>query len=226
MRYFITLTGACLLAVAASAQKPEKLTIKKISSGMDVFTDIWQGMPDSVKSRTINQGVNIYVMYNFPMSQSNFSLAIGAGMGSHNLFMKGIIKTDAQNKSAFYPVKDIHNKPLSYDKSKLNLTYVDIPLELRFKNKDQYRFSAGFKVGFLISDHTKYKGNSFDGSGKKIKVKSADIDNIENIRYGISALVGYKWVNLTFFYSLSKVFTAGRGPKVYPISLGISLRPY
>jgi hypothetical protein len=227
MRYFITLLAACLLSIAASAQKPEKLTLKKVSSGMDIFTDIWQGMPtDSVKSRTINQGINIYAMYSFPMAKSDFSFAIGGGIGSHNLYMKGIIKTDDQNVSAFYPVKGSDNKPISYSKSKLNLTYIDIPLELRFKNKEQFRFSAGFKVGFLLSDHTKYKGNSLDGSGQSVKEKSADIQNIEKIRYGITALAGYKWINMTFFYSLSKVFTSGKGPQIYPISVGISLRPY
>lgn len=229
MRYFIALIGACLISIAVSAQKPEKLTLKKVSSGMDVFTDVWQNMPDSVKSRTINQGANIYAMYSFPIAKSNFSLAIGGGISSHNLYLKGIIKTvDIQtvNQTVFTPVKSSTNKVISYDKSKLNLTYFDIPLELRYKNKAEYRVSVGFKVGFLLSDHTKYKGNSLDGSGRKVKEKSADIKYIENTRYGLSALVGYKWVNLTFFYSLSKVFTDGRGPQVYPISVGISLRPY
>lgn len=225
MRYFITLLVACLFSIAASAQKPEQLTLKKVSSGMDVFTDIWQGMPDSVQSRTINQGVNVYGMYSFPMGKSNFSAAIGAGLGSHNLYLKGIIKT-VDNITAFYPVKDSENKSISYTKSKLNLTYIDIPLELRFKNKAEYRASVGFKVGFLLSDHTKYKGNSLDGTGQKVKEKSAGIENIENMRYGVSGLVGYKWVNLTFFYSLSKLFTVDKGPQVYPISVGISLRPY
>ena len=225
MRYFITLLGACLISIAASAQKPEQITLKKVSSGMDIFTDIWQGMPDSVKSRTINQGINIYAMYSFPMAKSNFSVAIGGGISSHNLYMKGIIKT-VDNQTGFYPVKSATGVPISYNKSKLNLTYFDIPLELRFKNKAEYRASVGFKVGFLLSDHTKYKGNNLDGTGQKVKEKSADIQNVETVRYGINALVGYKWVNLTFFYSLSKVFTAGKGPQVYPISLGLSLRPY
>ena len=226
MRYFITLIAACIITIAASAQKPEKLSLLKVSSGMDVFTDFWQNMPDSINSRAINQGTNIYAMYSFPMAKSNFSLALGVGIGSHNLYLKGIIKTDNTNQTGFYPVKSSTNVPISYTKSKLNLTYFDLPLELRYKNKAEYRVSVGFKVGFLLSDHTKYKGNSLDGSGQKVKEKSADLENIENIRYGLSALVGYKWVNLTLFYSLSKVFDVDRGPQVYPISLGIALRPY
>ena len=224
MRYFIILISACLVSIAASAQKPEQLTLKKVSSGMDVFTDIWQGMPDSVQSRSINQGVSIYAMYSFPMAKSNFSLALGGGITSHNLYLKGFIKT-VDNKTAFYPVESSTGVPISYSKSKLNLTYFDIPLEFRYKNKAEYRVSVGFKVGFLLSDHTKYKGNNLDGTSGKVKEKSAGIGNIEKMRYGISGLVGYKWVNLTFFYSLTNAFTTN-GPSVYPVSVGISLRPY
>jgi hypothetical protein len=219
MRYFITFSVACLLAMAVSAQNKEKPSIKKLTSGIDLFTDIWQGMPDSVDARTINQGVNIYSMYTFPINKSNFTFAIGAGIGSHNLFSNGILKTDSI--TYFSPISGI-----KYDKSKLNLTYLDFPLELRYKNKSEFRASIGFKLGVLMSDHTKYKGNSLDGSGKSVKEKSAGMDNLENLHYGLTALAGYKWINVTFFYSLSKAFVKDKGPQVYPISIGISLRPF
>jgi hypothetical protein len=217
MRYLITFSIACLLTLAVSAQNKEKLSIKKLNSGIDLFTDVWQGMPDSVKTRTINQGINLYTMYTFPIKKSNFTFAIGAGIGSHNLFSKGVLQTN--DTTYFSPIKGI-----SYDKSKLNLTYLDFPLELRYKNKGEYRASIGFKLGVLISDHTKYKGN--DGAGKSVKEKSAGVDNLENLRYGLTALAGYKWINVTFFYSLSKVFVKDKGPQVYPVSIGIALRPF
>jgi hypothetical protein len=228
MRYLITFLTVCLISIAISAQNSDKLSIKRVSSGMDVFTDIWQVKPKTIDFRTINQGINAYVMYNFPVPKSDISLAIGLGIGSHNMYMKGIIKTDAKNISGFYPVTgSTTGKPVSYDKSKLNLTYFDIPWEIRYKTKEEFRVAMGFKVGFLISDHTKYKGNSYDPENfKHVKEKSADIENIDDIRYGFTALVGYKWVNMIFYYSLSKVFVPGRGPEVYPISIGLALRPY
>jgi len=218
MRYLITLSVACLLTISLSAQTKEKLSFKKLNSGIDLFTDIWQGMPDSVKTRAINQGINIYTMYTFPIKKSSFTFAIGAGIGSHNLYSKGVLKTN-DTRSYFSP-----NKGVSYDKSKLNVTYVDFPLELRFKNKAQYRASVGFKLGVLISDHTKYKGNN--DKQKSVKEKSIGVDNLENLRYGITALAGYKWINVTFFYSLTNVFVKDKGPQVYPISIGIALRPF
>lgn len=220
MRYLITFSLTCLLAMAVSAQTNEKLSIKKLTSGIDVFTDIWQGMPDSVDTRTINQGINIYSMYTFPIKKSNFTFAIGAGIGSHNLFSNGSLESN-DSITYFSPISGI-----SYDKSKMNLTYLDFPLEFRYKNKAEFRGSVGFKLGVLISDHTKFKGNSLSGSGKSVKEKSSGIDNLENLRYGISALAGYKWINVTFFYSLSKAFVKDKGPQVYPVSIGIALRPF
>jgi hypothetical protein len=218
MRYLITFSVAFLLTIGVSAQDKEKLSFKKLNSGIDLFTDIWQGMPSTVKSRTINQGINIYTMYTFPVKKSNFTFAIGVGIGSHNLYSKGYLITDSVTHFTPFTV--------SYDKSKLNLTYLDFPLELRYKNKSQFRASLGFKLGVRISDHTKYKGNSLDGISKSVKVKSIGVDNLENLRYGITALAGYKWINLTFFYSLTNAFVKDKGPQVYPISIGIALRPF
>jgi hypothetical protein len=217
MRYLITFSIACILAITVSAQNKEKLSIKKLNSGVDLFTDIWQGLPNAVKARTINQGINIYTMYQFPVKKSNFTFAIGAGIGSHNLYSKGILGSN-DSASYFTPIT------ASYDKSKLNLTYLDFPLEFRYKNKSDYRASIGFKFGVLISNHTKYKGDNADG--KSEKVKSAGLDNLENLRYGVTALAGYKWLNVTFFYSMSNVFVKSKGPPVYPISIGIALRPF
>jgi len=218
MRYLITFSLVCLLSMAVSAQNKEKLSFKKLNSGIDLFTDIWQGMPDSVDTRTLNQGINIYSMYTFPINKSNFTFAIGAGIGSHNLYSKGVLAAN-DTLSYFSPISGV-----SYDKSKLTLTYLDFPLELRIKTKAEFRASIGFKLGVLISDHTKYKGNN--EAGKSVKEKSIGVDHLENLRYGLTALAGYKWFNLTFFYSLSKAFVKDKGPQVYPISIGIALRPF
>ena len=48
--------------------------------------------------------------------------------------------------------------------------YVDVPLEIRFKTKadaqnQSFKFAVGFKGGYLVNSHTKYKD-----SGGKIKI--------------------------------------------------------
>jgi hypothetical protein len=57
-------------------------------------------------------------------------------------------------------------------------------------------------------------------------VKFKDVPNIEKLRYGVTARVGWKFINLMGFYSLTDLFTKDKGPEIYPISIGISLMPF
>jgi hypothetical protein len=82
-------------------------------------------------------------------------------------------------------------------------------------------------MGFLIDSHTKYIGDDyiFDGTDR-IHVKFKDVRNIEKFRYGVTARFGWKFINLTGFYSLTGLFKKGKGPDLYPISVGISFMPF
>lgn len=123
------------------------------------------------------------------------------------------------------PAKTPGGKDIDYKKSKISLTYVDVPLELRFKTASGFRVSAGFKVGYLINAHTKYKGDDLD-DGSKTKIKVSRLPNLQTWRFGPSFQIGYKWVNLMGFYSISTIFQENQGPAIYPVSLGLSLRPF
>jgi hypothetical protein len=159
-------------------------------------------------------------MYNHPFSKSNFSGAIGVGIGAHNLYSNSLIGTDSIGQTIFVPIEGI-----SYKKSKISVAYFDFPIELRFKSKKKFRLAIGFKAGVKINSHSKYKGDDLDGIKEPVKFKNKNLKNVENWRYGITGGIGYKWVNVVVFYSLSKVFTES-GPQVYPISVGVSLRPF
>lgn len=219
-RLIILITGLLILSFS-QAQQPYEVAQGKFSTGVSIFTDIWQGLPDGMDSRTINQGVSYFLMYNHRFMESNFSGAIGIGMGTHNLFSNSLIGTDSSGNTIFTPIEDIN-----YKKTKISLTYFDIPIELRFKTKKKFRLAVGFKAGFNIDSHTKYKGDDLGGELEEVKIKSKDLKNLEKWRYGITGLIGYKWINLVVYYSISKVFEADKGPEIYPISVGISLRPF
>ncbi len=198
-----------------------KNTMKKFSIGMDFFTDFWPNLPAGIETRTINQGVNVFGMYNYQFGASNFSFAIGAGMGTHNLYNNCLI-SERNDTTFFTPINDT----IGYKRSKLVLTYVDLPFEFRLKTKSKFRLAAGFKVGFLLNKHTKYKGDDFHSDESKIILKSTNVQNLESLRYGPTFRIGYKWFNLVAYYQLSEIFKPGQGPKLYPISVGITLMPF
>ncbi len=222
---FFLATIAVSSALYAQKQTGDQF-LKKFSSGVDVINDVVMDVPDGIKFRTINPGVNVYGLYAYPIGKSNFAFAIGAGLGMHNLHSNGIL-SDTSGVSFFtkFPEKDANGQKIDYKKNKISLTYLDIPAELRFKSKSGIRFAVGVKVGLLINAHTKFKGDD-PADGKSMKIKESSLPNFETWRFGPTMQLGYKWVNLTGFYSVTKVFKANEGPQIYPISIGISLRPY
>ncbi|MEZ5010056.1 MAG: porin family protein [Chitinophagales bacterium] len=177
------------------------------------------------------RGMNIYFMYDVVIKNSPVSIAPGIGVGSDNWYHNSqVIFTDTF--TSFVPFTD----SFSYKKSKLGLTYIDVPIELRFrgkpnsKNNWQWKLAAGFKIGFLIHSKWKYKGEDFrvnpqaaqpqDG---QVKLKEFGVPNLEKLRYGVTARGGYGPFNLHMYYSLSSLFQDGKGIELQPITFGISI---
>ncbi len=205
-----------------------KIIEKKYSTGINIFTDIWQNKPDSMNIKTLNRGINIFGMYNIPIKESNFSLAVGMEICTHNLYSDSRPDIDSSGNTFFTKISKIAvNDKDNYKKNKLTVSFFDIPVELRLKTKNEFRFAVGFKAGIKLNEHTKYKGDDYiNGKDDEIKFKEYNISNLETYRYCITGRIGYKWLNLTACYSLSKLFKKDKGPDMYPISVGISLIPY
>jgi hypothetical protein len=153
----IVLSGSMLFA-----QSVAESTTKKVSVGYDLYTSIWSDMPSGIKTRTINQGANVFLMYNHMMSENGFSFAGGLGISSENLYLKNAYIPNVKADSIAFT-----NVPsgVNVKKSKLNVTYLDIPIEIRYVTKSKMRFTLGMKFGFVIDSKTKLKGDAFDSEG-------------------------------------------------------------
>jgi len=232
-----------LLALAAStyAQKASVESIrKKLTLGFGVFTDIWMKVPDSINPRAINQGVDVFIRYTSPLDkQGHMSFFFGGGIGAHNFYNQALLGTGkyniyeklpagvGTNESYFYNAPPKFNgQNISVKKSKLSITYLDVPFGFHYKASSKAFATLGFKVGWGVNNHTKYKGSDLDGSGYTVTEKSVKLRNIENFHYGPFAEIGYKWFGASVFYQLSSVFQKDLGPQIRPLSLGIVFRPY
>lgn len=209
------------------SQQVDESTRKNFSAIFTVINDFYVDMPDSVDSKFLNLGVNFSGLYDYRIGKSNYSFAFGIGLGSHNLYTDALVIEDtATYVSGLYPINSLYSGT-SYKKNKISYTYFDIPMEFRLRTKSDIRASLGFKFGFLIDSHTKYNGDDYlFNSGDNLQFKVKDVPNIEKFRYGLTARFGWKFVNLTGFYSLTNLFTKDKGPETYPISVGISLMPF
>ena len=201
-------------------QKIGQSTIKRFSIGLDYYTDIWLKKPPDIKTRAINQGISVFGMYNYPFGESNFSIAIGIGTGFHNMYTKGRIEDIKADTITFVTIPD----SIDYKRYKLGLSYFDIPLEFRLKTDKKFRVAIGVKFGFLMDAKTKYKGDREDG--ELVNIKEKKVNNIQNFRFGPTIRIGYDWFNVYAYYQVTKVFEPGRGPDIYPLSVGITLLPF
>ncbi len=203
----------------------------------DIYHDFWQEIPSNVNVRAINQGVNMYAMLNRPIKTTNFSIALGIGLSSHNLYSDAIpvLERNQSNQptgnTIFTTLGNYYQKTVEYKINKINLSYIDIPIELRFKTRAErnkrFRASLGFKIGYNVSNHTKYKGEDvIENTSEQVVIKKSNIRNVSNWNYGIIGRIGYGRFNLMTYYSLSKIFEKGKGPQIFPISVGLSIMPF
>jgi len=214
----------CFIPLLSFAQEKAKIigetATKRISVGAEFYQDFWMNWPAKMNVRAINQGGGAFVTYNVPLGTGPMSFAIGAGIGCHNLFSNMVIEDIKADTITFVRIPDT----IDYKKSKLGLTYLDFPLELRFAAKNKIRFSVGVKLGYLLDAKTKFKGD--DINGEPITSKYRKVDNVDKFRFGPVVRFGYDWVQIMGYFSVTQIFDKGFGPELYPISVGITFMPF
>ncbi len=187
-------------------------------------------VPNDFKVSGFSRGINLYFMYDVILSKKvpYFSLAPGIGVGSENFYFKDYKLTwHYDSITRFVPLGD----SISSKKSKLNMTYIDIPIEFRYRSKPSnktglsWKLAVGFKFGFLVGSKWKYKGEDPNKGtdGEQVSIKDIKVANMNKFRYGPYIRGGYGMFNLFAYYSLSNTFVANKGPKMNPIVFGLSI---
>lgn len=211
-----------LLPEQSHGQIVNEKTRKRISIGVGMMTDIWLNVPDGMKVRAINQGVNVIATYNMPIGKGNVSFAAGLGITVHNMYWNYMYRGN-DDSLQFVQVPDT----IDFKRSKITFPYLELPLELRLKTKSKVTAAIGFKLGYMVNGHSKWVGDDYiDNTSNELKFAVKNIRNIEKFAYGPTLRVGYKWFNVNAYYSLSSVFVKGKGPDMYPISVGFILMPF
>ena len=116
-----------------------------------------------------------------------------------------------------------NNNDIQLDKTKLTTTYVTVPLLLEFQllnasRSKRIHLSGGVIGGVKIGSHSKVV---YQDNGDKRKQKNRDDFNLSPFRYGVTARVGYRALNLFANYYITPLFEAEKGPELYPVSIGI-----
>ncbi len=207
----------------ANAQVLNEANKKRISIAFGMFTDIWLKVPAEMKTRAINQGVNVFATYNIPFGKSNFGFSVGLGIRIQNLYWNYMYQGNSPDSFQFVKISDT----LGYKRSKLTMPYLELPIEFRFKTKYKFAVSLGFKLSYMVYGHTKFVGDDYlYKTSNTLRVAFKGIENIERFAYGPTLRIGYKWFHVNAYYSLSRIFTKEKGPEMVPISVGFTLMPF
>ena len=223
----LALSLAVIFNTVAQAQVLSESAKRKVTVGVDLFTDIvlFENdplfMPADFSFRTINQGVNVFAMYNFQLGKSLSSLSLGLAVRNHNLYSRNSMISDIKADTIVYETIE-----QDFNRTKINPVYLDLPVELKFRTAKGFKTVIGLKVGYKIDSKQKYVGNRSVDDNTKVNYKEKKIENMEDWVFGATLRIGYKWVSAFGYYQFNSFFKSGRWPQLNPISLGITITPF
>ncbi|MFN5184020.1 MAG: outer membrane beta-barrel protein [Bacteroidota bacterium] len=194
------------------AEPKDKLLLEFMHCG-------WMNLPKGVKSDWYSRGVNFHLFFDVPFGKSNFSVAFGGGLSSHNV--SGNMKFLSLHDSLGGGV-NLVSRGESYKKNVFGAKILEVPLEIRFRTRKarSFKLAAGFKVGYTVQNFNKI----FDSGGKR---KIFDLDGYNPLRYGALLRIGYEEIYLSCFYSFSSVLMKnGNSGEIFPYTVGIGITPW
>jgi hypothetical protein len=174
---------------------------------------------DYLRSNVVN--INPFER-NISLYKNYVALTTGIGFQFNRLMF--------ENNTVLIPFKDsiqTFESGIPYTKNMLKASYITVPLLLQFntsKNHGKsFHFAVGGQVAIKLGSRSK---QVYDVDGdKKREIYKSDY-NLNPFQYGLTARVGYGKVNVFANYNLSEVFKSGKGPKLYPFQIGVSLLPW
>lgn len=229
MKNILLLIGIFLLiapAIFAQTEEKEETVIVRVLDRDDdklifeITNDMWVDLPSGVSLRRFSPGFKGYFFSDYTFGEnSNVSFAWGFGISADNVHSNArLVQEEFTNGDLGDQELVPYPEEYEYEKNKFVTTYLELPLELRFiaKGRSPFKFAAGFRLGYLLSDHQKI----IDTDGKR---KLYDFNDVATWRYGVSARIGVGKIQVTGFYSLVPLIEGS--DKVIPVSLGIALTP-
>ena len=242
MKKLVLVVFAFVSVATATAQKTQTAAEKKKAWNkltgrpgdhimLQLSYDQLMGVPDSIKSHMtgIPRGFNAYVMLDKVFKGApQFSVALGVGFSSSNFYFKRY-SIDVASNNAKLPFNNLDNAN-HYKKYKLAVSYLEIPIELRFtldpaRDSRSIKAAVGFKIGTLLNSHNKGK-NLEDKDGKLLQSLTAKETGkrfFNSTRMAATARIGYG--NFTIFgsYQINNMFKDGVAPDMRVMQIGLTV---
>ena len=162
-----------------------------------VSYNLLRNTPNNYTQYSFSSGLTMGFLRDMPFTKDR-KWAIGLGLGYSYNDIKHNLKIIDGIPSNEYSIDD------TYDKSKLRLHYLELPLEIRWRNAtyDSHKFwriYTGFKVSYLFASTS-----IFQSSTQSAVITNSD--EVTKIQYGPYLSMGYNTINLYAYYGIKSNF--------------------
>lgn len=206
MRFYINLIVILSFCKLFSQEKPNFTAVDSLYREDQFYIGINYGSlqkrPAGISQDKFTPSFSLGFLRDMPINKTR-TIAIAAGLGyAINNFNQNILFTKINSQADYKAIGT------DYTKNKLTLHYIELPLELRWRTSTPeshifWRIYTGFKVSYLVYDHSKYT----DGQQEIIVKRNKDLNPIQ---YGPYIAIGRNTWNLYAYYGLSPIFKAGK----------------
>jgi hypothetical protein len=210
---FFLCSGLCSFAQIIEPVKQDTVSIEKDSVApladpyyredqfyATINYNLIQGKPDGYSQYSFSTGLAVGFLRDMPINKRrNHSIALGFGYSYNNIKHNlAVIQDGVKNVYTVVPEG-------TFDRNKLVLHYLEVPLELRWRTSDSishqfWRVYAGFKLSYLINDKAQYDPEV--GPGYKVKNDA----NLNQVQYGAYLSAGWNTWNFYAYYGFTPLY--------------------
>lgn len=164
--------------------------------------NLLSSMPSGVSQNGFSSGFQIGFIRDMPISK-NRKFALGLGIGySANSFNQNIFISNNENSGYSYTIVDNS----FFTKNKFFQHILEVPFEIRFRNSTPqehkfFRLHAGFKIGYLLGNSSRFKGESGN-------LTLRQIEDFNDLQYALTFNIGYNTFNVYIQYGLNPIFNS------------------
>lgn len=181
-----------------------------------------QNRPDNVSQNKFTPSFSLGFLRDMPINKKrNRAVAVGLGYSINN-YNHGLLISQTDGTPQYNKV----DPQIDYDKNKLILHYIDLPIEYRWRTSTPashifWRIYSGVKLSYLVYDKSKY----IDGDSRIIVKGNKDLDKFQ---YGLYMAAGRNTWNLYAYYGLKPIFKSAKlnGNDVEMSTLNLGLMFY
>lgn len=183
-------------------------------------------LPKSQDYMSLNYGKSLNFQLNFEKdihlykNYINLVTGIGFEWNQYQFSNKTRLNPDSNYT---YGIIDSTNA-FSYKKNRLKTSFVNVPVLLEFntnKNpKKAFHIAFGVIGGYKLGSRTR---QVLEQNSNTIKIIRKDDYNINPFRVNAHASIGYHNLTLYADYALTPLFENGKGPTLYPFTIGVKL---